>query len=288
MIELTFLHEKLIEAKEVMARDMAQQVGGSDSVKMTEELEEQVHNLRLEFIEILADSLIKTRNESEEQMGNWAKKIGEMAINYGAPLEDTLENTKFFRRFIWHEIKKIVNEHKLSNEVIFTTAEHLDPILDHSVYIFSLSYVDHHQETLLNAQNAFLELSAPIVPITDHVAVLPLIGDIDTHRAQILLEESMKKSVEYKLNKIFIDLSGVVMVDTMVAHEILKITSSLALLGVQATLTGIRPEIAQTMVTLGIEFPNITTRATLKQAIQELGDNAFSPKSESSKLNSFI
>ncbi|MGB8269892.1 MAG: STAS domain-containing protein, partial [Priestia megaterium] len=102
------------------------------------------------------------------------------------------------------------------------------------------------------------------------IAILPLIGEVDTERATLLLEETLKKANELKLSHLLFDLSGVMIVDTMVAQQIFNIVDALRLLGVKTMLIGIRPEVAQTMVHLGINFSEITVKANLEQALLSL------------------
>jgi rsbT co-antagonist protein RsbR len=95
-----------------------------------------------------------------------------------------------------------------------------------------------------------------------------LIGDIDTIRANCILESTLKQSIELGLQSLIIDLSGVPVMDKMVANQIFNLIASLRLIGIAATLTGIRPEVAQTAVQLGIDFKETPTFGSLKQAIK--------------------
>ncbi|MDX1807759.1 MAG: STAS domain-containing protein, partial [Paenisporosarcina sp.] len=97
---------------------------------------------------------------------------------------------------------------------------------------------------------------------------------IDSIRANHILENTLGQSVRLDITTLIMDLSGVPMVDTMVANEIFKIITSLGLLGISTILTGIRPEVAQTSVQLGIDFKEITTYSSLKQAIKVLQDKS--------------
>ncbi|HET6871478.1 MAG TPA: STAS domain-containing protein, partial [Sporolactobacillaceae bacterium] len=97
-------------------------------------------------------------------------------------------------------------------------------------------------------------------------------GELSEERAKIIMEQILQKALDFKLDHLFIDLSGVLTIDTMVAHEIIKIVNSLRLLGVKSILTGIRPEISRTIVNLGINFET-QSRGTLKQAIHEFLTN---------------
>ncbi|MDP4164913.1 MAG: STAS domain-containing protein, partial [Bacillota bacterium] len=95
-------------------------------------------------------------------------------------------------------------------------------------------------------------------------------GDLDTKRAQQLMDRALEQGTNYNLTYMIIDLSGVPIIDTMVADQLFKVISSLKLVGIETCLTGIRPEIAQTMVNLGIDFKSILTFSSLHQALGNL------------------
>ena len=103
------------------------------------------------------------------------------------------------------------------------------------------------------------ELSAPIMPITDGIGILPLVGEIDTHRARTILESVLEQCSALKLSYLFLDISGVPIVDTMVAYQIFKVIDSTKLLGIETIISGIRPEIAQKTL-LGFHIRKIQTQ----------------------------
>jgi rsbT co-antagonist protein RsbR len=111
------------------------------------------------------------------------------------------------------------------------------------------------------------ELSSPVITIKKDIALLPLVGDIDTTRAKIILESTLQQCGDKRIAHLYIDLSGVVTVDTMVAHQIFQLIDALGLLGVKSTLSGIRPEVAQTAIQLGLSFENIRIKSNLAQAL---------------------
>ncbi|MDM5338183.1 STAS domain-containing protein [Fictibacillus enclensis] len=188
----------------------------------------------------------------------------------GAPLDEALKDTSYYRDFIWKAIKEEATTHGLSAASIFDVIEIIDPLLDHAVYYFSLNYIQSYQKVLEQAKSAFLELSVPIVPLIKGTGVLPLIGNMDTERAQLLMDETTKQAVKLKLEHLIIDLSGVMIVDTMVADQLFKVIDALSLLGVTTILTGIRPEVAQTMVVLGLDLDRIKVQGNLHQAFMEI------------------
>lgn len=132
------------------------------------------------------------------------------------------------------------------------------------------------QEEIIRTQRAALaELSSPIIPITDEILVLPIIGSLDTERGQQVLETVLQGSSQSRARVAIIDITGVRTVDTKDTAALTNAAQALRLLGVTPILTGIRPEVAQTLVSLGISLDQIATLSTLqagiKYALRHLG-----------------
>ncbi|MFS0559811.1 STAS domain-containing protein [Terribacillus sp. 179-K 1B1 HS] len=126
----------------------------------------------------------------------------------------------------------------------------------------------HYSNRKLQAQQEMInELSSPVILLNDTTALLPLVGDIDTNRAKLILENTLRECTVQDVDLLFIDLSGVIIIDTMVAQQIFYLVDALKLVGVETVISGMRPEIAQTAVQLGVSF-NARTTATLTQAIR--------------------
>ncbi|ASN03538.1 STAS domain-containing protein [Virgibacillus necropolis] len=256
--ETKLLGIKMEERKYEISREMAEN-RDNDTEKALE--------IRAEIIQIIADSFRQDTKTVTDRIIKWGVMTGEQAINYGVALDESLKSTSNIRQILWRNIEEIVFANKVSIETIFEVARKIDPLLDQAVYAYSTAYVKSYKEVLDQAQENFLVLSAPVVPILGGMAVLPIIGGIDTDRADVLLQTALRESAKQDLTHLFIDLSGVAVVDTLVANYIFKIIQSLELVGVQAVLVGIRPEVAQTMVTLGINFSEVKTFSTMQQAL---------------------
>ncbi|KNH16150.1 anti-sigma-factor antagonist [Priestia megaterium] len=270
MDNLHFLGEKILEKKYEIAKMVhTNRLADLKEVKDINLTNEEIIELRANFISYFGKALMGKIDQKTifDQIVKWGKESGEFASNLGISLSEALEDTTYYRNFIWEVLKEEIRNHNMSIETVFEISTILDPLLDKAAYVFSLTYVNIHQETLKKAKSAFLELSVPVVPITKGIAILPLIGEVDTERAMLLLEETLKKANELKLSHLLFDLSGVMIVDTMVAHQIFKIVDAVGLLGVKTILIGIRPEVAQTMIQLGIDFSKITIKANLEQAL---------------------
>jgi rsbT co-antagonist protein RsbR len=127
---------------------------------------------------------------------------------------------------------------------------------------------DALQEQVIEAQQAALrELSTPLLPLDDQLLVMPLIGAIDTSRLQQIIETLLAGVVDHQARLVILDITGVSVVDTQVASGIIRAAQAVQLLGAQVVLTGIRPEIAQTLIGLGVNLQGIITRSSLQSGI---------------------
>jgi anti-anti-sigma factor len=124
------------------------------------------------------------------------------------------------------------------------------------------------QEALIAKQSAQLaELSTPLLTISDTTVVMPLVGAIDSRRAQQIMEALLTGVAKQNATHVILDITGVPIVDTQVANALLSAAQAVTLLGAQTVLTGIRPEVAQTLVGLGANLSSIVTRNTLQDGI---------------------
>jgi PAS domain S-box-containing protein len=124
------------------------------------------------------------------------------------------------------------------------------------------------REQVIAAQQAALrELSTPLIPLADDLVVMPLIGSVDSHRAQQVIETLLGGVSANRARIAILDITGVPVVDTQVANALLQAARTLRLLGAQVVLTGIRPEVAQTLVGLGVDLRDVVTCATLQKGI---------------------
>jgi rsbT co-antagonist protein RsbR len=129
------------------------------------------------------------------------------------------------------------------------------------------NYVRAREEVITEQGEQLLELSTPVVKLWDGVVAVPLVGTLDSARTQIVMEKLLQTLVDTGSEHAIIDITGVPAVDTEVAQHLLKTVVAARLMGAEATISGIRPQIAQTIVALGIEFGDIPTKATLADAL---------------------
>lgn len=122
------------------------------------------------------------------------------------------------------------------------------------------------EEIIQRQQQEMLELSTPVVRLWDGILALPLIGTLDSARTQVVMESLLQEIVDTGASIAIIDITGVPMVDTLVAQHLLKTVAAARLMGADCIISGIRPQIAQTIVHLGVELHDVITKATLADA----------------------
>jgi rsbT co-antagonist protein RsbR len=128
------------------------------------------------------------------------------------------------------------------------------------------SYQKAREEVILRQQEELMELSTPVVKLWDGILALPIIGTLDSARTQVMMESLLQKIVETGSEVAIIDITGVPTVDTLTAQHLLKTVTAARLMGADCILSGIRPQIAQTIVYLGVDLADVITKASLADA----------------------
>ncbi len=268
----TIINRKKEIAQEIHEKRLADARMSTEEQESFQQINDQIIEIRANFIALFGEALMRPSEQQTayEEMRKWVEETGQYIYKLGIQLDEALKDTSYYRIYIWKVIKEEAIKLNLSAAIIFDLISIIDPLLDKAVHDFSLTYVKSFQNSLESAKTSFLELSVPVVPLVPGVGVLPLIGNMDTERAQLLMEETLKQAGKLQLTHLVLDISGVLIVDTMVADQLFKVIDALSLIGVKTIITGIRPEVAQTIVTLGLDLSNISVKANLHQAFKEI------------------
>lgn len=141
-------------------------------------------------------------------------------------------------------------------------------LLDNLGLFTTESHLQAREEVIQRQQNEMLELSTPVVQLWDGVLALPLIGTLDSTRTQTVMEALLQRIVDTGSELAILDITGVPMVDTLTAQHILKTVTATRLMGAECIISGVRPQIAQTIVHLGVDLGDVVTKATLASALQ--------------------
>jgi rsbT co-antagonist protein RsbR len=130
------------------------------------------------------------------------------------------------------------------------------------------TFIKGREEVILRQTDEISEISTPIIRVWDGILALPIIGTLDSARTQVVMESLLQNIVDTGSTITILDISGVPTVDSLVAQHIIKTVAATRLMGAECIISGIRPEIAQTVVHLGIDLSNIVTKATLASALK--------------------
>ena len=233
-------------------------------------------NGEIKYFRENGNPIIKTvaSNISElktEELMDKAKERGITSAKTEFPIHLAWELFQSSRGIVWNAVKTFYLEAgiKLDTEEFFALERHVNDIIDMYIDSYTAYYVNYKEELLKSHRETVDELSVPIIPITDKVCILPLVGNVDTYRAKKIRERTLVRVKELKATQLIIDISGVPYVDTAVVNHLFKIVKGIKLLGCSTIMTGISPEIADTMIELGIEIDNeVKTLSDLQQALQ--------------------
>ncbi|MCP3027738.1 STAS domain-containing protein [Halobacillus sp. A5] len=269
MVMTTIDHLKPITASILQQKEELAESNPLESNEKNQLLNELVP-WRLRLIEVYAQSIIQVEEDSIQALEKWGQEVSGKLASLMLPLDIALEEISFYRESIGELIKEECKKQEFSLDEFYMIITKFSNVVDYAVKLVSQSYMEDFKDTILNAQFAVDELSVPLVRVTEGIGIIPIVGEIDTKRAQVLMDNSLSKGNEFELNTIIIELSGVSIIDTMVAHQIFKVIEALKLTGIHAILSGIRPDIVQSMVSLGIDMKHIETFSSLHQSINKI------------------
>lgn len=250
----------LMKHQEDLIQEWTRVLKDTDDRKVSNVISSSVYDqVCREFIEILMQHLANPEDKQEERLNDFSLKI----VQLGWSLHFIVSGMK--------ELSKIIFE-KMTEEA--TDQEKVELVFLFEKWVAPMSYeVIHHygsswERTVSLQKMALQELSAPLIPVFENITVMPLVGTIDTERAKRIMENLLQGVVKHRAEVVLIDITGVPVVDTMVAHHIIQASEAVRLVGAKCLLVGIRPEIAQTIVNLGINLNKITTKNTLQKGIE--------------------
>ncbi|MFT8322298.1 MAG: STAS domain-containing protein [Bacillus sp. (in: firmicutes)] len=204
-------------------------------------------------------------------LSNWAKNVAQSRVDLGTPAHEVLQALSITRQVIWDQIEQFIKDDtKISTKTILNWSSIFHSTFDQLNNQFGSMYHDFTRSRFSAQQKLINVLSIPVIPIIDYIGVMPLIGDIDTTRAKLILEKVPERCLQEQISHLFIDLSGITVIDTSVLHELIKLIKVLRFIGIKPTLSGMRPEVAQMVERLGINLGEVTTYATLRQAFSKV------------------
>lgn len=221
-----------------------------------------------QFLPLLASTLNSTGSINIDEAG-WADirqllaEISQSRVRQGFTPIETATFIFSLKKPIFELLRnKFADSPQIITDEIAATSNLFD---DLGLYVIDV-YQKAREQVILRQQQELLELSTPVVQLWQNVLALPLIGTLDSARTQVVMESLLQKIVETGARIAIIDITGVPTVDTLVAQHLLKTIAAARLMGADCIISGIRPQIAQTIVHLGVNLEDVITKATLADA----------------------
>ncbi|MDQ0221324.1 STAS domain-containing protein [Peribacillus cavernae] len=214
-----------------------------------------------EFIDMIISNIESDNEVFTGKLTDFAEKV----VRLGWPLTFVNEGLREFNLIVFQGMQAngiVTSENQM--DIIYDFDKWSTPLSNEIVNIYARTW----EKTVSLQKIALQELSAPLIPVLEGITVMPLVGTIDTQRAKQIMENLLQGVVKHRSEVVLIDITGVPVVDTMVAHHIIQAAEAVRLVGTKCMLCGIRPEIAQTIVNLGINLNEIVTKNSLKKGIE--------------------
>lgn len=228
------------------------------------------------FLRIVRDATESGNPSLQSAVWQPAKEmLGELSRSralQGFSASETATFVFSLKRPLFHQIRRAFQSQP---EKLASATWMLTELLDNLGLYTTEVYQKSREEVIKRQQEELLELSTPVVKLWEGILALPIIGTLDSARTQVVMESLLQAIVQTNSRVAIIDITGVPTVDTVVAQHLLKTVTAARLMGADCIISGVRPQIAQTIVHLGINLLDVTTKATLSAAfsvaLQRLG-----------------
>ncbi|MFQ6585077.1 STAS domain-containing protein [Priestia megaterium] len=210
--------------------------------------------------------------QKEEQLVAFAQQEGVAWAEHSLTLAFKLEWVQSIRRTLWHFLYQYdrINNLFNSREEFYTLEKQINDRIDQFLNTFLISYSKYKDELIASQRELVEHLSVPVIPLSQSIAVLPLIGMIDTYRIQTIEEKVLTAISDLKIQTLIIDLSGAANMEMHVIDHFQKVLTGISMMGCKAILTGLRADLVRTMIHSGISFEEkAETKGTLQQTLKE-------------------
>jgi rsbT co-antagonist protein RsbR len=231
--------------------------------------ESEIHSQCSEFLRLMNAALVNgcldfqspAWDKVREMLGN----ISRSRAQQGFTPSETAIFVFSAKRPLFNQLRRAnKNDAEALAAETWATTELLDSMGLYTVEIYQKT----REDVIKRQQEELLELSTPVVKLWDGILALPIIGTLDSARTQVVMESLLQAIVQSNSRVAIIDITGVPTVDTVVAQHLLKTVTAARLMGADCIISGVRPQIAQTIVHLGINLLDVTTKATLAAAFK--------------------
>jgi rsbT co-antagonist protein RsbR len=260
------LHNRGADIRATWSKQLAGSVGGTAKGRISaEELDEQIrHFLSVFTVAVQSNKLADISAPEWADVRSFLDDLSRRRVLAGFSSDETATFIFSLKRPLFDALKdeasSVVAQYA---EDVWEATALLDQLGLHTVKAFQKT----REQVINQQQQELLELSTPVVKLWDGILALPMIGTLDSARTQVVMESLLQKIVETESQIAIIDITGVPTVDTLVAQHLLKTVTALRLMGADCIISGVRPQIAQTIVHLGVDLQGVTTKANLADAL---------------------
>ncbi|WP_312317271.1 STAS domain-containing protein [Stenotrophomonas sp.] len=239
--------------------------GTQDARISARELDTQLREFWRLFLDTLAQSSAAGIGSNEwAETRNFLEQLSRDRVLKGFSSSETASFLFSLKRPLFELAQQgLADDPKLLGNQLWAITEVIDTLGLHSVKVYQKT----REDVIQRQQEEMLELSTPVVKLWDGVLALPMIGTLDSQRTQVVMESLLQRIVDTGSEIAIIDITGVPTVDTLVAQHLLKTVTAIRLMGADAIISGVRPQIAQTIVHLGLDLQGIVTKANLADAL---------------------
>jgi rsbT co-antagonist protein RsbR len=261
----TALQKRRADIQTMWQRQLAVQGSSAKGRVSTEELDKQAQQfLRAFEAAVLSDKLEDVNGPEWAEVRGFLEDLSRKRVLAGFSSDETATFVFSLKRPIFDVLREEGSKDadRLASDIWEATVL-LDKLGMHTVKTFQKA----REEVIGRQQQELLELSTPVVKLWDGILALPMIGTLDSARTQVVMESLLQRIVETESQIAIIDITGVPTVDTLVAQHLLKTVTALRLMGADCIISGVRPQIAQTIVHLGLDLQGVTTKANLADAL---------------------
>jgi rsbT co-antagonist protein RsbR len=244
-------------------RDMAKSLQRGDLISKTE-LEEQSKAVLLEVVKGVKSNSNDISSPAWSGARSLLQDISASRARQGFSPVEVATFVLSLKQPIFSAIRRDLAK---SQDKLFDTLWSATELLDRLALTTTESFMTTREELIVRQQQELLELSTPVVKLWDGILALPIIGTLDSARTQVVMENLLQTIVATNSKYAIIDITGVPTVDTLVAQHLLKTITAARLMGAECIISGVRPQIAQTIVHLGINLEDVITKAKLSDAL---------------------
>ena len=244
-------------------KDLAQRLNGDRRIS-----ESELSTQTREFLGLLqtacSDGIESIESKAWTPILDFLEDVSRSRAVQGFTSDQTATFIFSFKKPLFERLRKeLGKDAELLADEVWSATELLDKLGMHTIKTFQKA----REEVIARQQQEMLELSTPVVKLWEGILALPIIGTLDSARTQIVMETLLQRIVETGSTTAIIDITGVPTVDTQTAQHLLKTVTAIRMMGADCIISGIRPQIAQTIVHLGVDLQGVTTKSTLADAL---------------------